>query len=259
MSDSESATDTTKSAEGGPGSASSQWSLSGPVRPDAKICFVVLPYDDESELVKKVIRPIAHQHNYYVRTTREYPSQGMIEPPIIHYLASADVVIADLRGSDPVVFYQVAIRHGTRLPIVHITDKESKSEHKINLASMRPIVLDIDDTASLNRASENLGVRLYDINRDGGGIDDSPLMHMNIPFHMSPSEYAFGPRRPALKVPGHTGRLEAGDGDMKRQLNDLELLSRRNMDMLERIDTRLRQLESKSGASRPRRARLWGS
>lgn len=51
---------------------------------------------------------------------------GMITSSILEYLKKCRLVIADLSMLNPNVFYEIALRHSCRLPIVQIRRKDEK-------------------------------------------------------------------------------------------------------------------------------------
>ncbi len=96
---------------------------------EKKTCFVIGPIgnpDSETRkwadsLLKYVITPATSEHNYNppVRAD-EICLTGLITMQIIGHLISADLVIADLTWVNPNVYYELAIRHASRKPVVNL-------------------------------------------------------------------------------------------------------------------------------------------
>lgn len=66
---------------------------------------------------------------------------------IIEYIVKSRLVIVDLSYHNPNVFYELAIRHMMRLPIVQIVRKADPIPFDIN--QMRTVVIDTTDIFSL--------------------------------------------------------------------------------------------------------------
>ncbi|MGD9477050.1 hypothetical protein [Shinella sp. G-2] len=95
-----------------------------------KTCFVVSPIGaDDSDarvnadwLLDGIIKPVMTEHyaDFDVVRADTIASPGLIDSQIIRPLLEAELVIADLTGLNPNVFYEIGIRHVVRLPIVHM-------------------------------------------------------------------------------------------------------------------------------------------
>ncbi|WIW50924.1 hypothetical protein LRP31_17630 [Mesorhizobium mediterraneum] len=72
---------------------------------------------------------------------------GVITKQIIEYIVKSRLVIVDLSYHNPNVFYELAIRHMMRLPIVQIVRKSDPIPFDIN--QMRTIVIDTTDIFTL--------------------------------------------------------------------------------------------------------------
>lgn len=102
-----------------------------------KACFVVCPIGaDGSEtrmradlLSDFVIEPVlaASPFSMVVSRADKLGQPGFITNQIIKELETADLVVADLSDGNPNVFYEVAIRHVTRRPFIHLITKGQHS------------------------------------------------------------------------------------------------------------------------------------
>ena len=72
---------------------------------------------------------------------------GMITRQIIEYILKARLVIADLSFHNPNVFYELALRHATRLPIVQIIRNGDRIPFDVQ--QMRTVVIDTSDIYTL--------------------------------------------------------------------------------------------------------------
>jgi hypothetical protein len=68
---------------------------------------------------------------------------GVITKQIIEYLVKSRLVIVDLSFNNPNVFYELAIRHMMRLPVVQLIRSGDRIPFDIN--QMRTIIIDTSD------------------------------------------------------------------------------------------------------------------
>jgi hypothetical protein len=66
------------------------------------------------------------EDKYTVERADEDKQPGAITPRIISKIISADVVVADLSGFNPNVFYELAVAHGYVRPVVHMQRSDEK-------------------------------------------------------------------------------------------------------------------------------------
>ena len=101
---------------------------------ELKFCFYVCPIGAPgSEIrthsdgyLREVIEPVATEAGYRVERADHDKAPGMVTDVIVNKLIDADLVIADLRGQNPNVMYEVAIRHAASKPIVQMIPEEEK-------------------------------------------------------------------------------------------------------------------------------------
>jgi hypothetical protein len=97
-----------------------------------KKCFVSCPFGDEntkerqrSDGVFKLIKEALSPLGYETYRTLDNESSGSITTRIVKELINADLVVADLTGLNPNVFYELAIRHCTGKPFIHIAQEQT--------------------------------------------------------------------------------------------------------------------------------------
>src|SRR2546429_1032489 len=104
-----------------------------------KTCFVVGPIGDEGTptreradallefIVKRVLE--APPFDMAVRRADEIQKPGLITQQVIERVVNADLVAADLTDHNPNAFYELALRHVTRKPVVqwYCAGKRSRS------------------------------------------------------------------------------------------------------------------------------------
>lgn len=95
-----------------------------PARP---LCFAIGPYGaDDSEtrkwsnfIFEKIIEPVL-KDGYTVQRTIDDPEPGKIFARIERDLNEARVVIADLTGANPNVYFELGFRHALNRPLIHL-------------------------------------------------------------------------------------------------------------------------------------------
>ncbi len=124
-------------------------------------CFFVTPIGAEGSEARKradallhhVLRPISKDFLEIVRAD-EVDDPGTITTDIVQRLYSNDLVIADLTGSNPNVFYEVGLRHSFNKPMVHLLQEGEKPP--FDLAGERIIFFDIKDLNSVELAKSKI-------------------------------------------------------------------------------------------------------
>ncbi|MBS4539812.1 hypothetical protein GOQ27_15160 [Clostridium sp. D2Q-11] len=100
-----------------------------------KKCFIITPIGgDGSEIRRKadgvinsVIKPILKEMGFTdIKAAHEITSPGSINKQVINRIIEDDLVIANLTGLNPNVMYELAVRHATMKPIVHICENNTK-------------------------------------------------------------------------------------------------------------------------------------
>lgn len=120
-----------------------------------KVCFYIAPIGDEATEQRKhsdlflssLIEPALNGFGLDVVRADKIGQPGMITSQILEHLLRARLVIADLSFHNPNVFYEMAIRHFARLPIVQICRKSDRLPFDVN--QIRTITIDTLDIYTL--------------------------------------------------------------------------------------------------------------
>ena len=96
-----------------------------------KICFVIAPIGEPGSEIRKrsdqilehIIRPTVESCGYKAVRADEIAEPGLITNQIIRHVVNDPLVIADLTGQNPNVFYELAIRHYIGKPLIQIINK----------------------------------------------------------------------------------------------------------------------------------------
>ncbi|WHP60976.1 hypothetical protein QMY03_08755 [Arthrobacter sp. KFRI-F3372] len=127
-----------------------------------KSVFVVSPigapgtevHRNASYALKYIFREALRADEWDVHRADEGESPDSIGQHVIRQLWEADLVIADLTGHNPNVFYELAIAHGWRKPVVHLIAKGETIP--FDIVDQRTIFYDITDLQSVEIAVDLL-------------------------------------------------------------------------------------------------------
>lgn len=136
-------------------------------------CFIVCPIGDErseirkrSDQIKKyIIDPAVTPLGYETTRADLVDETGQITTQIVTQLLSADLIIADLTGQNPNVFYELAIRHAFGKPFIQIIDKAERIP--FDVAGQWTVMFEHTDLDSAEDAKHRIARAAKTI-RDGG-------------------------------------------------------------------------------------------
>lgn len=120
-----------------------------------KVCFYITPIGAEDSVERKhsdlfmssLVQPALEELGLTVVRADQIGEPGMITTQVLEYLKRSRLAIADLSYLNPNVFYEVALRHALRLPVVQIIRKSDRLPFDVNQA--RTLVFDTSDIYSL--------------------------------------------------------------------------------------------------------------
>src|SRR5690349_6440190 len=142
-----------------------------------KICFVISPIgDSESEtrkrsdqILKHVIRPAVHACGYKAIRADEIDKPGLITSQVIQHVVTDPLVVADLTERNPNVFYELAIRHALRKPLVQLIKKGEAIP--FDVAGTRTIYVDHRDLDSVESAKNEIIEQVKALEKDSSDIE----------------------------------------------------------------------------------------
>jgi hypothetical protein len=98
---------------------------------------------------------------------------GTITTQIIQRVVGDDLVVADLTDHNPNVFYELAIRHVTRKPLILLIQKEQTIP--FDLAGSRVIFVDPADPDRILACREEILGQIDHFQRSSGGLIHTPV------------------------------------------------------------------------------------
>src|SRR5436309_6508537 len=167
------------------------------VRDTGKTCFVISPIGDEGSPSRKrsddvfthVLEPAAGSRGYKAIRADKISTPGIITNQVVQELINAPLVIADLTDHNANVYYELAIRHAVRKPLVEIIKRGQPIP--FDVAATRVLQLDDPDlnnvgaltdqvktaiTAALSKSSETdnpitVAIDIHALGRSGKPLD----------------------------------------------------------------------------------------
>src|ERR1700730_12890850 len=125
------------------------------------LCFVAAPIgatgSEERNKSDKVLRHLikkALEPDYLVERADQIDRPGVITVQIVQRIFEAELVVAALTDRNPNVYYELAIRHATRKPIIHIISRGQ--DIPFDVQDMRVVPYDLTDPDSLEEAGRKL-------------------------------------------------------------------------------------------------------
>ena len=141
--------------------------------PPKKPCFVIAPIGEEGSEVRKksdevleylIKRPL-EPLGYDAQRADEIHQPGLITLQILERVIDADIVVADLSGGNPNVFYELAIRDATQKAVVLLYDQDGEAPLPFDVAQMRVVPYSHSDHALWEGAKEKIVDHVKSIGR----------------------------------------------------------------------------------------------
>lgn len=145
-----------------------------------KACFVIAPIGEaesdtrkrSDQILKHVISPAVESCGYKATRADQISEPGMITSQVIQKIVDDPLVIADLTGRNPNVFYELAIRHVIRKPLVQIIKKGEQIP--FDVAGTRTIHVDHHDLDSVEEAKKEIIAQVQSLEADSS-IQETPI------------------------------------------------------------------------------------
>ena len=142
-----------------------------------KKCFVLSPIGDPNtearrmadQVFKFIIKPAVGDWYEPIRGD-QISEPGMITTQVIQHVLDSELVIANLTGGNPNVYYELALRHMTLKPCIQMIKKGEKIP--FNVSGLRTILYDLDPEA-VQDAKRELQTQIRSVK--GGVKMDTPI------------------------------------------------------------------------------------
>jgi hypothetical protein len=140
------------------------------------VCFVICAIDDPGTPIRKradqvlnrVIRPAVRPLGYKAVRSDKEGTPGEITPQIIAHLIEDPIVVADLTWANPNVYYELAIRHCFRKPV--ITMMEEGHPFQFDVRGLRTILVNTSNWEVPKRCVAELRAQVGEATSSPEGI-----------------------------------------------------------------------------------------
>lgn len=144
---------------------------------EEKTCFVIAPIGEpdtdtrkkSDQVFKHIIYPAIKPLGYNPIRSDHISEPGLITSQVIEHVVESPLVIADLTGRNPNVFYELAIRHAIKKPLVQLIKRGEPIP--FDVAGTRTIQFDINDLDSVDEAKREIASQIKSIERGESEID----------------------------------------------------------------------------------------
>ena len=145
-----------------------------------KNCFVIAPIGEPNsetrkrsdQILRHVIDPAVTSCGYDAIRADQISEPGMITSQVIQHIVDDPLVIADLTERNPNVFYELAIRHVIRKPLVQLIKRGEQIP--FDVAGARTIHVDHQDLDSVEEAKGEIVRQIHSVN-DASSPMETPI------------------------------------------------------------------------------------
>ena len=151
-----------------------------------KQCFVIAPIgedgsdtrDRSDKVLKHIITPACKECGYKPIRADEISEPGIITTQVIQHVVDDPLVIADITGRNPNVFYELAVRHAIRKPVVQII--QASETIPFDVAHQRTIKVDHKDLDSVAACVDELTRQIRAAEKDPAKVDTPISMALEV-------------------------------------------------------------------------------
>lgn len=142
-----------------------------------KECFFITPIgedgsevrDRSDKLMEYVIEEAVSDYGYSVTRADRMDQPGSITSQVIQKTVESDLVIADLTGHNPNVFYELAVRHATGEPCIQLI--ESTDTIPFDISDLRTVKYGLG-VQEADQARESIRSQLESLNDEDTEFDN---------------------------------------------------------------------------------------
>lgn len=152
-----------------------------------ELCFYITPIGEEASdvrrhadmLMKHLVEPAFEEFNIKVVRADKIEKSGLISQQIFEHIVTAKFCVADLSFGNPNAFYELGIRHMTKLPTIQIIRKGDRIPFDVSQG--RTITVDLSEIYTIMDRIESARKELVEHIRnylnpsDKSRSDDNPV------------------------------------------------------------------------------------
>lgn len=143
-----------------------------------KRCFVIAPIgavgsearQRSDDLFAHLVEPVVRSRGFEPQRADQLGKPGLITSQVMQRLIDDDLVIADLSGSNANVFYELALRHAVKKPVILLMVQGEKIP--FDVAQSRTIYFDYSSWGSLATAKTELERQIQAIQSNPSDFDN---------------------------------------------------------------------------------------
>ena len=124
------------------------------------------------DILELLVQPVLTEAGYTTQRADNENTPGSISEQILRHLIEDELVIADLSHRNPNVFYELAIRHAARKPVIHLI--QSTDTIPFDVKDIRTIKYDHRDIRQFEEAKQSLRQQINIIETDFNSVP-SPI------------------------------------------------------------------------------------
>jgi len=151
-----------------------------------KNCFVVGPIGEKGSQIRKdadfiftlVISPSVTECGYKAVRADKISEPGLITNQIIQFLMDSPLVVVDLTGRNPNVFYELALCHALRKPLIQVIKKGEVLP--FDVSGIRTIEIDPADVDSIEAAKLDIADQIRAIEQGTNEIQTPFTVALNL-------------------------------------------------------------------------------
>lgn len=195
-----------------------------------KTCFIITPIGNSNSaiyrhingVIRSVIRPCLEKAGFTkINAAHEINELGSINTQVTHSILDADLVVANLTGTNPNVMYELCLRHAIAKPVIHIC--EAGTDLPFDIKDSRTIfyrndMLGVDE---LKEALETM-LREIDYTKD---YKDNPIYNARAIDSIMKEDGGENSTSVIMsmlnKVMSTVNRIEANDKQKQREYNEI--------------------------------------
>ncbi len=150
-----------------------------------KTCFFIAPIgeagtqtrEDSDRVLRRIVRPAVNPLGFAAIRADEISTPGIITRQVLELVVGSPLVIADLTGHNPNVFYELAIRHAIRKPFVQIIRENDTIPFDVAIARTVRYDFDVD---SAQDAIDEITRQIESLESDPSDIETPISMSLDL-------------------------------------------------------------------------------
>ncbi|MCY4558290.1 MAG: hypothetical protein OXF79_18330 [Chloroflexi bacterium] len=150
-----------------------------------KTCFFIAPIgeagtqtrEDSDRVLRRIVRVAVNPNGFTAIRADDISAPGIITSQVLEMVVESPLVIADLTGHNPNVFYELAIRHAIRKPFVQMIRKNETIP--FDVATARTVRYDFD-VDSAQDAIDDITRQIESLESDPTDIETPISMSLDL-------------------------------------------------------------------------------